>query len=384
LIVVELLECGHAAVAGSSRLCRHLLVEEPPSYYRVLTGVRVRFDLACAACADSPVFLTACEGCVERAGDNWSDVCGWKGTPEVRHEDLPVRGSLRSQACDVSLLNDRCLAPLPRGWLALTASGLVNLVDGSVHPVSLVEGDKGKALSALHTSPDGRYAAVVLDRGSKGVVVDLGSGAVVLELDRGSYQVHVTAFPVAFLPGGRVAAASDWNQLSVFDLATGALLHSTDAGQHFHGRLAVSPTGRWLLDDSWVWHPVGIPQVYDADLRRVAALADRAYAWGQPVAWVSPDVVAIQRIGADDEEMLDGVELYEVPSGRPLEPFAGPVGRMWGHHELLYVSGEAGLEVWDPFRGARIGLVEGFRPIAHRDGTFAELRDGQLYSFSVD
>ncbi|MDT7783922.1 MAG: hypothetical protein QOF58_2341 [Pseudonocardiales bacterium] len=382
---MELLECGHVAAAGKPRLCGHLLVEEPPSHYRVLTGVRVRFDLACEDCADSPVLLTACEGCVDRACEyGWSDVLGWKGTPEVLHEDRELQG-VRSQVCDVRMLNDRCLAPLPDGWLAFTAAGLVTLSGGVAHEVKLVDEDHGKALPALHTSPDGRHAAVVLDYGRKGVVVDLRSGAVVVELDRGRYHSDTTPFPVAFLPGGRVVAGSDWNRLSVFDLATGALLWQEDTGGHnFHGRLTVSPTGRWVLDDSWFWHPLGIPQVYDADFQRVVALADRAYAWDQPVAWVSPDVVAIQRIGADDEAMLDGVELYEVPSGRALEPFAGPVGRMWGRAGLLYVSGEAGLEVWEPSRGARIVLVPGFRPVAHHDGTFVELRDGQLYSFSVD
>jgi hypothetical protein len=57
---------------------------------------------------------------------------------------------------------------------------------------------------------------------------------------------------------------------------------------------------------------------------------------------------------------------------------------MWGHKGLLYVAGADGLEVWDPERGTRIGLVSGFRPTAHRDGTFVSLNDGVLDSFSVD
>lgn len=374
-------------MAGTSRLCGHLLVEEPPSHYRVLSGVRVRFDLACEDCADSPVLLTACEGCVERAGDAWYDVLGWKGTPEVRHDDREVPGSMRSDPCGVRPLNDRCLAPLPDGWLALTSAGLMTVAGGLVQKVSLADEDHGKSVPALHTSPDGRYAVAVMDHGRKGIVVDLRSRTVVMELDRGKYHTDTTPFPIAFLPGDRAVAATDWNRLAVFDLATGTvLMHGDTGGHHFHGRLTVSPTGRWLLDDSWLWHPLGVPRVYDVDndLRLAAALADRNYAWNQPVAWVSPDIVAIQRIGADDEAMLDGVELYEVPSGRALEPFAGPAGRMWGHNGLLYVSGADGLEVWDPERGARIGLVQGFRPIAHRDGTFVSLVDGVFNSFSVD
>lgn len=214
----------------------------------------------------------------------------------------------------------------------------------------------------------------------------------VLELDRGDYCVYTTPFPIAFLPGGRVIVATDWNRLDVVDLATGKVLTERETQlDYFHGGLTLSPSGRWLLDDGWVWHPVGVPRVLDVDtwLRDggdppAEQLTYRNYAWNQPVAWVTPHVVAVQRIGADDEAMIDGVELYSVPSGRRMEPFAGPAGRMWGHKGLLYVSGEAGFEVWDPSRGARIGLVAGFRPIAHRDGTFVSLVDGALNSFSVD
>ncbi|WP_020645112.1 hypothetical protein [Amycolatopsis balhimycina] len=51
---------------------------------------------------------------------------------------------------------------------------------------------------------------------------------------------------------------------------------------------------------------------------------------------------------------------------------------MWAHGGLLYVAAEAGFEVWDPAEGARIGFAPGFRPTAHRDGAFAELRNDQL------
>ncbi|MFS8099690.1 hypothetical protein LFM09_21430 [Lentzea alba] len=392
---MRLLECGHAAEAGASRMCEHLVAEEPPGYYRLLTGSMVRFDLACEECVDAPVLMTVCEGCVERAADS-GDALGWKGTPEVRHEDGEVRGSLTSRHCRVHLLNDRCLAPLPHGWLALTADGLVDLDKGLVceAPIEIEVERSGRRapLLALHTSADGCYAAVVVDHGQRAVIVDLRSGAVVLELDRGNYHVEWTPFPIAFLPDERVVAATAWNRLDVFDLLSGAVLTEREPeGVLFHGRLTLSPCGRRVLDDSWAWSPAGLPSVLDLEAWLVDggepprhSLSQRWYAWDQPVAWLSADLVAIQRIGEDDEAMLDGVELHEVPSGRKREPFAGPVGPMWGHKGLLYVSGADGFEVWDPDRGARIGLVQGFRPTAHRDGTFVSLSDGVLNSFSVD
>lgn len=299
---------------------------------------------------------------------------------------------------DVELLSDRCLAPLPGDWLARTADGLVSLSAGLVCPPPLIVEDYGDeawrdTVPALHTSPDGRYAAAVNDYGNFGAVVGLASGEVVLSLDRDHvHTATVTPFPIAFLPGDRVVAATDVCRLDVIDLVSGAVLTERESDyDEYHGRLTVSPCGRWVVDDRWVWHPVGVPKLIDVDhwLRAGGEpdglwLKDRGDVWDEPVAWVSPEVVAIQRIGDNDDNMVDGVELFAVPDGAPLRPVAGPSGQMWGHQGLLYVSGERGLEVWDPERGERIGLVQGFRPTAHRDGVFAELVDGVLNSFSVD
>ncbi|MGW6446332.1 hypothetical protein [Lentzea sp. NPDC055074] len=380
---MKLLDCGHPAVAGPSRVCEHMVVEEAPDYYRMLTGSGVRYDVACEKCVDEPL-LTVCEGCVERAED-WGESLGWKGTPEVRHDDRFVAGTVRTESCDLSPLDDRCLVLVRDGWLMLTAQGLAGS-GGARHEVPLEQA------SALHASADGRYAAAVHDHGQKAVVLDARSGDVLLRLDRGGYHVEETAYPLAFLPGDRVVAATAWNRLDVFALPTGELLTEREPrGRLFEGRLTLSPGGRWLLGDRWAWGPAGVPEVVDLEAWQRDGgepdgerLAQRWYAWGQPAAWVSEDVVAVQRLGEDDLLMIDGVALYAMPGGRRVGAFAGPAGPMWGHKGLLYVATADGLEVWDPDRGARIGVVQGFRPTAHRDGTFLSLNDGVLDSFSVD
>jgi hypothetical protein len=391
--MMNMAACGHVAVISWKRVCAHMLVEESPDFYRVLTGVGMRFDLACGDCLTGP-FLEVCEGCADHA-EEWSETLGWKGTPEVLHDDRPM-GPVSARPCDVEPLNDRCFALVEGGWLAVTARELIGS-DGSRWAVpltltGLTPVRHRQVVPALHASADGRYAAVVHDHGHTGVVLDTRSGEVVLELDRGTYRVEETPFPLAFLSGDRVVAATDWNRLDVFDLMTGRSLTEGQPGNtpQFHGGLAVSPCGRMLLDDCWVWGPAGMPRVIDLEtwLRDGGdppglRLAQRWYAWNQPVAWVTSNIVAVQRIGDDDELMVDGVELFDVTSGRRYEPFAGPVGRMWGHRGLLYVSAADGFEVWDPQRGARIGFIAGFRPIAHRDGTFVSLDDGMLSSFSV-
>lgn len=72
---------------------------------------------------------------------------------------------------------------------------------------------------ALHTSSDGRFAAVVTDYGRFGQIVDLAAGERTLVLDRGDSHNNVTPFPVCFVGRGPetvVVAATAWNRLDAF------------------------------------------------------------------------------------------------------------------------------------------------------------------------
>lgn len=298
---------------------------------------------------------------------------------------------------NVEPLSERCLAPLPDDWLAWTADGLVALRSGFVCPAPRIDEDHGDEawqdlVPALHTSPDGHYAAVVNDYGNLGTVVDLASGEVVLWLDRDHiHTASTTPFPIAFLPGDRVVAATEEGRLDVIDLTTGAVLTARETDfDEYHGRLTVSPCGQWFLDFRWVWHPVGVPTIVNVDqwLRTGGApegvgLAFRDDPWDRPAVWLSSEVVAIQGVG-EAYPMTEGIEFHAVPDGPPPRSVEGPSGLMWAHRGSLYVSGTDGLEFWDPERGERIGLAQGFRPTAHRDGTFVSLVDDVLDSFSVD
>jgi len=85
---VETLPCGHVALEGARRLCRHLLGEgagELDTFW-VLRGVGVEYDLCCGRCASAGPdreLVVACEGCVDRADERWS-VVGVIGEPEIR------------------------------------------------------------------------------------------------------------------------------------------------------------------------------------------------------------------------------------------------------------------------------------------------------------
>ncbi|WHT19946.1 hypothetical protein N8J89_02380 [Crossiella sp. CA-258035] len=394
---MDSLPCGHVAHPAERRSCAHLPAAKSRSHYRQLTGTGMDHVLLCPACADGQEPLAnvieICPGCLELIDEEFDDVLGWRGQPEIRLRDGELTGAWTSRACAAEPLNPRCLAPLPDGWLALTAEGLVHLGESADRPVEArIELPteepaefRGRVRGpALHTSRDGHFAAVVTDYGRYGTVLDLRTGQVVLPLDRNEYHPETTPFPFVFLDAGQVVAATDWCRLEVIDLGSGQSLahHQLD---YFRGALHRNPSGTRVADDGWVWGPVGSPRVLDvpAWLRGEEPdqrLSYRDHAWDQPVAWVDEDTVAVQRVGQLDWAMIDGVELYDARTAARTGMFAGPAGPMWGFGGLLHVSASAGFELWDPAQGARIGLIEGFRPHAHNPvtGAFAELADGVL------
>lgn len=392
---MNVLPCGHLAAAAGARVCAHLTTDNGPACFRVLTGVGTRFDLVCRECVEAPVLLDACVGCFDRADAMAS--LGWRGSPEVLLRDRELPGTWTTRPCPVTPLNDRCLVPVPGGWLALTEAGFVRLDDEDqwlLGPVELREERDVERFErpdrprgpALHASADGRFAAVVSDYGQYGTVIDLAEWVTVLDLDRDWDDNEWTRYPFAFLDEGRFAAATASNRLDVFD-ATGRLL-TGHAGEvdYFSGALLPSPSGRSLLVDAWAWHPVGIPLVIDVAAwlegdRNPRQLADRGNVWDEPMVWLDEETVALQGIGTE-RPPLPGIELREAATGRRTGQFTGPDGRMWAHGGLLYVAAEAGLEVWDPADGARIGFLADFVPIAHASGRFAELRNDQLRTWT--
>jgi hypothetical protein len=235
-------------------------------------------------------------------------------------------------------------------------------------------------------------------------VIELDSGRVTLELDGGDYHPETVPFSVAFGQLGErpvVVHRTDWNRLDASDAATGEPLTAREfspyepgkaAPEHyldyFHGALHLSPSGRWLADDGWVWHPVGIPCVWelrpwltenvweseDGPSRRNLCL--RSYHWDSPMCWVGENLLAVSGIGGDDQALLPGVRIFDVMTGIEVQAFAGPAGALFADGRRLYAAAPSGLEVWDPITGERTGLLPGFVPSRHHRGT------GELASFT--
>ena len=191
----------------------------------------------------------------------------------------------------------------------------------------------------IHIAHDGSYAAIANDYGRFGVVFEVATGRVTMQLDGGSNDNETVPFSIAFVSHQgklRLIHRSDWNRLDISDPATGECLtnrvtsHKQGEAEpshyldYFHGRLHVSPDGRWILDDGWIWHPIGVPVIWnveawfrniwesdDGPTRR--ELCGRDYHWDCPMRWIDNTTVAISGLGEGfGVDVRPGVRFFRV------------------------------------------------------------------------
>lgn len=352
-----------------------------------------------------------CEGCVDRAEDDGESL-GLRGAPGVGERLEPVDRTITASALPEEIGSVISIAPVtarPGVWLLLDSEGTIVRWDtqsglASPQATSSVPDESSrkpwmqhKAGARLESSADGRFAAVVNDFGRHGAIIDLTTAKTTMLLDGGGYHDETVPFSVAFAEHrGRtvVIHRTAWNRLDVSDPATGELLTDRTVGpmerggarpehhlDYFHGALLVSPGQRRIADDGWVWSPVGIPTVWSLDRwlggdvwesedgPSRCRLTQRLYRWNNPWCWLDGDHIVIGGIGDDDEEMLDGVEIYRVDTGARAGMFVGPRGQLFAGPRRLYSTSPDGLEVWDPDTGQRTATIPGFVPTHHHAGS---------------
>jgi hypothetical protein len=290
-----------------------------------------------------------------------------------------------------------------RAWRQVTSSMLLSEPDH--------EPWNDKALRRhLHVSACGQFGAVVNDYGKRGQLIDLQRGVVTRVLDGGDYHQDTVPFSFAFVNlKGRTLAIhrTDWNRLDISDPATGALLTERSPTQYqegeprpphyldyFHGALHVSPKNTYILSDGWVWHPVGIPTTWKLEnwcdsnvwesedgLSKLDICA-RDYYWDRAVCWIDDRRLAIGGIGEDDEDMVNGVRVFDItlpgtasPGSRedwrwPLEiaTLLGPAGLFFSDGTSLFSAADDGLSRWDLGSGAKTGQLTEFKPTRYHRG----------------
>jgi hypothetical protein len=334
------------------------------------------------------------------------------------------------------------IAPIAAGraslWLLLAADGTLARFDadtGAWSPLATAtvpSEPEQKAFMGhaprrrLHASAAGDFAAVVNDYGRHGQILDFRANTVTATLDGGDYHPETVPFSFAFTQlRERVVAIhrTRWNRLDLTDAMTGELLsergptsYRTGEEQpdhyldYFHGSLLISPTSARVVDDGWVWHPMGVVCAWnvepwvsnpweseDGSTRK--DLCARGYYWDHAITWLSDTTIAVGGLGDDDDEMRDGARIFDVTlpeepgpgwrSGdrwaREIGSFPGPAGSFFSDGASLFSSDEGGLSRWDPASGARTGHLAGFRPThQHRDaGELVQLVGGALRRWST-
>ncbi len=403
-------------------VCEHVLLN--PSDLRLwFTGRGLARNWACVDCAkthpEAPAWCAVDDAWWTKHADD--AYCGGAvGQPEAltRETDLAfvrtdVALSFDAEVVDFQPCSDDaagCWFLLSDGWLLR-----VDLASGGVTRVRRPK-ELGFALGAgcgLRLSPVGDYAAIFEVSGSLGVVVDLRDGRVVRRLHRGSYRPQNSFFPVAFARRDDrtlLVTGSEWNRLDLIDVAADRVLSERtfaprESGgpppehylDYFHGSLAVSPDGAWIIDSGWIWHPVGVVRAWSLDAWQgnvwesedgptLRGLATRDYYWDGPACWVDKRTVALWGYGDDDEWLVPSALLIDAREGRLLRWFAGPrvrPPRAWPPRVLadslvfdgylFAIHDEAGTTVWDVATGERVCADATLRPTRYHRGMQAFL-----------
>lgn len=441
-----MISCGHEKRPFGVPLCEHIRECRQPwlRYVKWYVGRSLDFEFICVPCAEacekgqSISTDRVCQECFEYATTEVCDLVKTCGKPEIRVSPAPFNTTLERTAIPKEIGRIVDFQPLNEegrsSWLLLAdnktlfklqaESGICTRVGTiNVRTETVADPFAGHGVTPhLHVSDNGRFVAVVNDYGRHGKVTDLASGKATLKVDGGDYHPETVPLSFAFAEWrGRTIAIyrTAWNRLDVSDAATGELLTSRgpttyQTGEqrpkhyldHFHGGLYVSPESTQILDDGWVWHPVGIPTVWNIDqwlsdnvwesedgpTRR--DICAREYYWDHGIAWLDERRVAIAGIGHSDIEMIDGARIFDVTCkanavgpwrsdwlwAKEVVTFPGPTGRFFSDGQWLYSSSEAGFFRWDPETGARTGHLGNFRPTHHHRSAkeFVELRGSSL------
>ncbi len=347
-------------------------------YYRWLTGVGLEAELLCPARvaereADHTVATAEiCTACREWLEDEVGDMGGVRGRPEIRERKEAIDNAIGRFPLGENFGSVLDLAPVikkPSTWMFLSATGkIASLNLGSKEWSDLGEVElqlepdhtpwvNHLVTPRLHVSPAGDFIAVVNDYGKKGAVYRVGSSVPTMTLNGGDYHPETVPFSFVFVEHRSRCIAihrTAWNRLDASDSATGELVsdrnptsyrRGEDRPAHyldyFHGRLVLSPDGRRIVDDGWVWHPFGIPDVWDIqawldnnvweseDGPSKLSLASRAYYWDHALCWLGSKHVALGGIGDDDDYIFDGVRLFAVDEIAPRQAQGGARHAKW-------------------------------------------------------
>lgn len=238
----------------------------------------------------------------------------------------------------------------------------------------------------LHVSGDGSIAAVVHDAGRTGAVMQLPAGGVAMRLETDAYHPDTVPFSLAFVRHGgrwRVVHRTAWNRLDVSDAVTGELLTVRESPvfqrqpaadhylEYFHGGLVVSPSGEWIADGGWVWHPVGVLRTWsmrewlDRDVwasEDGTSLREPVFSddWDLPMCWLTDDRLVMACDGVWDMEEFEETAAPHLRVIRPDAdhdhqiPVAARPTALFTDGRIVLGQSEGTTTAWDPDSGDQL------------------------------
>ena len=238
---------------------------------------------------------------------------------------------------------------------------------------------------SMVVSVNGNYVAIAETYGQYGTVIHLPSGKEVLRLDRGDYETgnNNSRFSFAFAKVGELDAiihATQWNRLDVTELHTGRCLTAREdrSQNYFHASLHISPNQVWMIDNGWIWHPIGIIQKWKIDEwihnnpfmldENISVLTGSEHFWDRPLCFIDDHRVAVWGKTVDDEQsdddFLSAISILDMKSSEESFFFLVPhEGELFVEDDFLYVvSKEHGTSKWKWTTGEMVKIDPSFIP----------------------
>ena len=425
-----MLACKHDSAHFGSPTCEHLRIgqERAIPYVKWYIESGLNAELLCVTCAEkraqglSVDVANVCKHCLEQITTKIAYQKGIGGKPEIRVRPEPFNTTLKTTSLPQQLGAVLDIAPVNHSsqsvWMILAANGDIFRFNADTSHYAQVAHSGVPAETGhlkwvptlrqrLHVSNRGEFIAVVNDYGRYGQIIDVRTGKVTLHLDGGDYHEYTVPLSFAFaeVSTGIIAIhRTAWNRLDFSNPADGTLLsersfqsqeekpdHDLD---YFHGALHVNPSCTRIVDDGWIWHPVGVPQSWSLDRwfsenvwesedgPSKKEICARVYHWDCSISWLDDTRVVIAGIGDDDAHMVEGARVFDVTALGRASPewrsdwewalevtaFAGPAGKFFTDGISLFSSNKEGLSRWCVEDGVRTGHLQGFEPMHHHRG----------------
>ena len=197
----------------------------------------------------------------------------------------------------------------------------------------------------LYSSKSGLYSAIVINYGQFGQVFDHKEKNVILNLNGQHYYDNMVPFSLAFCTLEQddiVIYRSDWNRLDSFNLTQKKSSTERDIApyqqenrpehylDYFHGALSVSPDGKYLLDDGWLWQGIAMTHLCSLqdwltknpfeseDGKSLQSIAFEEEGWDYPICWQTEDTFLMWQnvVSAEEHDGAQGHESVVCPHVR--------------------------------------------------------------------